>query len=235
MVKQGTVDWLRESALHDAHCHLDFMANGEEVAAQAAAADLRIFACTVEPEDYASASARFDNSKNVCVGLGAHPWWITSENVDAQLAAFERHFDAAQLIGEVGLDFSKRCTGSEEAQQRVFARIAELCSRKGGLTLSIHSIQSADAVLDQLERAGTLGTCTCIFHWFSGNSNELARARRAGCLFSVNKMMLATKRGREYARQIPDTQLLFETDWPEGRDIAVSFDDYLAALLAAKE
>lgn len=57
-------------------------------------------------------------------------------------------------------------------------------------------------------------TDTVIFHWFSGSGNELVRARKAGCYFSVNEMMLATRRGRAYAKQIPEDRLLLETDAP---------------------
>ena len=57
-------------------------------------------------------------------------------------------------------------------------------------------------------------TDTVIFHWFSGSGDELVRARKAGCYFSVNEMMLATRRGRAYAKQIPEDRLLLETDAP---------------------
>ena len=40
------------------------------------------------------------------------------------------------------------------------------------------------------------------------------RAIDAGCLFSVNERMLKTKRGRAYARAIPEGRLLIETDFP---------------------
>ncbi|MEE0705682.1 MAG: TatD family hydrolase, partial [Adlercreutzia sp.] len=53
-----------------------------------------------------------------------------------------------------------------------------------------------------------------IFHWFSGSSDDLQRALHAGCFFSVGPRMLASRRGREYARQIPLDRLLLETDMP---------------------
>lgn len=53
-----------------------------------------------------------------------------------------------------------------------------------------------------------------IFHWFSGASDDLHRAIKLGCFFSVGPRMLASRRGREYARQIPVSQLLLETDMP---------------------
>ncbi|MFR5093152.1 MAG: TatD family hydrolase [Adlercreutzia equolifaciens] len=55
-------------------------------------------------------------------------------------------------------------------------------------------------------------------HWFSGTSDDLHRAVKLGCLFSVGPRMLASRRGREYARQIPLGQLLLETDMPARKD-----------------
>ena len=84
--------------------------------------------------------------------------------------------------------------------------------------ISIHAVRSAGTVLDVLESHGLLipnpDSPAIIFHWFSGTSDELARARNAGCCFSANERMLASKRGREYVRQIPLDHLLLETDAP---------------------
>ena len=61
-------------------------------------------------------------------------------------------------------------------------------------------------------------------------------------MFSVNEMMLRTRRGREYARQIPADRLLLETDLPPGRDIpfdpggiASSLEHTLAELQAIRD
>ena len=83
--------------------------------------------------------------------------------------------------------------------------------------LSIHAVRATDQVLDVLERASVLGGMTgnaCIIHWFSGTSDQLTCARRAGCYFSVNPRMLESKRGRAYAQAIPADRLLLETDEP---------------------
>ena len=80
--------------------------------------------------------------------------------------------------------------------------------------LSIHAVKAAGEALDVLERAGALVGNACIFHWFSGTSDELQRAVRAGCFFSINPRMLASKRGRAYAQAVPAERLLLETDAP---------------------
>ena len=94
-----------------------------------------------------------------------------------------------------------------------FERVARACA-SGGKVLSIHAVKAAGEALDVLERAGALAGNACIFHWFSGTSDELQRAVRAGCFFSINPRMLASKRGRAYAQAVPAERLLLETDAP---------------------
>ena len=84
--------------------------------------------------------------------------------------------------------------------------------------ISIHAINAAAAALDALEQASTFALHRVIFHWFSGTSDDLHRAVELGCFFSVGPRMLASRRGREYARQIPLGQLLLETDMPARKD-----------------
>ena len=103
-----------------------------------------------------------------------------------------------------------------------------------GRVISIHAVRSAGAVLDVLESHRLLipnpDSPVIIFHWFSGTSDELVRARNAGCYFSVNECMLATKRGREYARQIPLDRLLLETDAPAEPNTETSAQSLIRSL-----
>lgn len=210
-----------EPRLFDAHCHLDLMAHPDAVADEATALGLGLFDCGVDPRDFASAHGRTRRLPTVIKGIGLHPWWLADGrcgpaevNLLCEVAAQERY------IGEVGLDFSARFAGSEPLQIQALNRLCDALVQHplAGRVISIHAVRSAGAVLDVLESHGLLipnpDSPAIIFHWFSGTSNELARARNANCYFSVNERMLATKRGREYARQIPLDRLLLETDAP---------------------
>lgn len=210
-----------EPWLFDAHCHLDLMAHPDAVADEATTLDLVLFDCGVDPRDFARAKKRACNRSNIFAGIGLHPWWLADGrcgnaeiNLLCEVAAQER------LIGEVGLDFSARFAGSEPLQVQAFDRLCDALVQHplAGRVISIHAVRSAGTVLDALESYGLLtpspNSPAIIFHWFSGTSNEFVRARNAGCYFSVNERMLATKRGREYARQIPLDRLLLETDAP---------------------
>ncbi|MCH4184787.1 MAG: TatD family hydrolase [Eggerthellaceae bacterium] len=80
--------------------------------------------------------------------------------------------------------------------------------------ISIHAIRATDDVLDCLERYQCTVQNDCIIHWFSGSSDQLQRAIKLGCYFSIGTRMLQTKRGRAYVRAIPLDRLLIETDLP---------------------
>lgn len=231
-----------EPRLFDAHCHLDLMAHPDAVADEATGLGLGLFDCGVDPRDFASAHGRTRRLPTVIKGIGLHPWWLADGrcgpaevNLLCEVAAQERY------IGEVGLDFSARFAGSEPLQIQALNRLCDALVQHPltGRVISIHAVRSAGAVLDVLESHGLLipnpDSPVIIFHWFSGTSDELVRARDAGCYFSVNERMLATKRGREYARQIPLDRLLLETDSPAEPNTETSAQSLIRSLAWTSE
>ncbi len=210
-----------EPRFFDAHCHLDLMLSPDAAASESAALGLGLFDCGVNPRDFSAANERARRQPGIIAGIGLHPWWLADGrcgpaevNLLCEVAAQERY------IGEVGLDFSARFAGSEPLQIQALIRLCDALVQHPltGRVISIHAVRSAGTVLDVLESNGLLApnpdSPVIIFHWFSGTSDELVRARHAGSFFSINERMLATKRGREYARQIPLNRLLLETDAP---------------------
>lgn len=213
------------------------MAYPNAVADETAAIGLGVFDCGVDPRDFAAAKKRASRYPNIIAGVGLHPWWLADGrcgpaevNLLCKVAAQERY------IGEVGLDFSARFAGSEPLQIQALNRLCDTLVQYPltGRVISIHAVRSAGAVLDVLESHGLLipnpDSPAIIFHWFSGTSDELVRARNVGCYFSVNERMLASKRGREYARQIPLGRLLLETDAPAEANTETSAQSLIKSL-----
>ena len=222
--------------LFDAHCHLDFMSNMEEVARDAAADGLHVLATTVTPQGYLRTRDALAGLPNVSVAVGAHPWWVADGRLSpADVEAAAALAGTTRLVGEVGMDFSPRHVpeGSKDVQRAAFRRICAAAAAGSDpahpTVMSIHAVRSAE-VLDVLRATGCLERCRCVFHWFSGSSDELHAAVVAGCWFSVNPMMLRTRRGREYARQVPLGRLLTETDLPPGENVPFSAAQIEAAL-----
>lgn len=215
--------------LYDAHVHLDFMANAREVALDAGRRGLRLFANTVTPQGFVRTRELVGDLDNVDVGLGQHPWWVGQ----ADLGLFDELEPRTSWVGEVGLDFSPR-RAEHGRQVEVFRHIARRCALSGGKTLSIHAVRSAGAVLDVLEETGCLESNRCILHWFSGSTEELWRAIRAGCWFSVNETQAGTRRAKEQLRLIPGERLLFETDLPPTEGEVFSAERIESSLLRAQ-
>ena len=215
--------------LFDAHCHLDWFADAAGVADVAAELGLGVLACTVTPAGFAAAQdAGLGEKGNVRLAAGLHPWWVEGADVEAAV----ENARGASCVGEIGLDFGRRHVQTAESQLAAFEAICEAAQE--GAVLSIHSVAAAGTVLDVLKRTGALDRCRCVFHWFSGTSDELTRAVRAGCWFSLGERSLATRRGREYARQIPATRLLSETDLPEAEGSTMGAADIVASLERAE-
>lgn len=219
----------------DAHAHLSFAPEAARFGAWMTERFAGAFSTTVTPEDFNRARELFAGLSTVKVGVGAHPWWISLGELsplDLESAAIE--FSRATYIGEVGLDFGKKgmwkCAfdsdeAAEEAQVSALRTIFAACQGEPehaasartheGRVFSFHSVRSADVVLDLLEEFGLLSGNTIIFHWFSDSGDRLQRARELGCYFSVNSLMLNSRRGREYAKAVPLERLLIETDLPD--------------------
>lgn len=207
-------------SLPDAHIHLEALGLSQT----------RPSLCvTCTPTEFDRAAKAYG-----AVALGLHPWQVTEQNAEKLLAEFHARLPLTHLVGEVGLDFYKQYAQSSSVQSYVFTSICRKLSC-GGYVVSIHSRDAGMPVLEVLDDTGAARSCTCILHGFNGSSPELTRALELGCLFSIGSRQLATRRGREYARQLPEDRILLETDADGSRPFSASdwereLEDALAAL-----
>lgn len=203
--------------LVDMHMHAGFADDPAAFARELADANIASFANTVTPGEYARLSPMLADIPTMRLGLGLHPWWVDTPELgtfDDALDIFQTQLSTTRFVGEIGLDFWPTRALTKDAQIRAFIRIMALCAARGDVLISMHSVKAERELLDVLEDSGCLESCTCILHSYGGPSDQLARAVEDGCLFSVGRRMLSTKRGREYARIIPEERLLVESDLP---------------------
>ena len=226
----------------DAHAHMSFAPDVASFASWFTERFAGAFSTTVSPADYRFAQQTLASFPKIKVGVGAHPWWVAQGKIsDEEKALLPGLVASARYIGEVGLDFGKNGLAksifatdeqTKQAQIEVLRTIFAAAKKspapsviegagetKDGRVFSFHAVRGADVIMDMLEEYELLEDNTIIFHWFSGSSAQLKRARDLGCFFSVNAFMLQTKRGREYAKAIPLDRLLIETDLPEETSI----------------
>jgi len=134
-------------------------------------------------------------------GVGAHPGLAsTADNWSRQ--SFVEKARESFIVGEVGLDRA-RALGP---QLGIFEEVLDASK---GRFVSVHSTGRIDEVLDSIENAQAAGI---VLHWFLGERDQVARAVRLGCFFSVNAAM-----PDEQLRLLPYERVLPETDFPAAR------------------
>ena len=198
--------------IYDAHCHLDLMENMAGLINDMQKANINLFAVGTTPKAYVKEVQFCRNNSNIKVGLGMHPQLITSGYDDIRL--FKILFERSHYIGEVGLDFSKKCVKTKEIQIDIFREIIKLCEKYGEKVISIHSLKAVNFVTEILKEYKIQRNNTYIFHWYTGSVSQLEKAIELGCYFSINPRMLKTKSGIEVVKNVPINRMLLETDAP---------------------
>ena len=207
---------MAKARLVDMHMHAGFVQDPRSFARELEHAGVVLCANSVTPKEYLRLREEISDCENVRICCGIHPWWVSEEK--GQFEEFREALGDCAYVGEVGLDFHPKHDATRKSQRYVFERIVKLCAQRGGYVISTHSVRAERELLDILESAGCTKNCTCILHSYGGPSDQLKRAVEAGCLFSIGLRMLSTKRGREYARILPQERIFLETDLPSNAE-----------------
>lgn len=194
----------------DLHTHLDLYPNALDILARVNKANRFTLAVTTSPRAWVATSQVFKGHENIKVALGLHPE-IADQKFD-ELDLLLSSIHKADFIGEVGIDGSARYSRTFDKQELIFDRTIRECERAGGRIISIHSRAAASKILSIIRKYPNCGTP--ILHWFSGSIAELKEAVEMKCYFSVNPLMLKSKKGRDLASRIPSELLLPESDGP---------------------
>lgn len=196
----------------DAHCHLDLMDDIVGCIHEIKKYNICLYAVGTTPRAYDRELQFCKNYRNINVGLGMHPQLVSSGYDD--MCLFRTLVEKSHYIGEVGLDFSKGYIETKETQIKVFSEIIKLCEKYGEKVVSIHSLKSANTVIETLRTYKKQKNNIYIFHWFTGSISQLEKAIELGCYFSINPRMLNTKSGIEIVKSVPFDRMLLETDAP---------------------
>lgn len=190
------------------HCHLDLYQEPFQVAKECKRRGTYVLSVTTTPKAWAGTCKLAEGSSRIRTSLGLHPQIAHQRSHELEL--FDSLILEAKYVGEIGLDGGKGFKDHWEVQLKVLRHILNTVNRSGGRIMTIHSRQSAAAVLDEIE--GVNGTP--VLHWFTGTRAQLKRAIDIGCWFSVGPAMLSTKKGIELVTMIPRNRILTETDGP---------------------
>ena len=194
----------------DFHCHLDLFKEPHAVIEKCKTDSIYVLSVTTTPSAFKITQKISSSAPKIRTALGLHPQLVHERQYEIEL--FESQIKEAKYIGEIGLDGSRDFNHSWEIQKRIFEQILKSVDQHGGRVMSIHTRNSASEVLNILEKYPSSGIP--IFHWFSGNLSELKRAIDIGAWFSVNPVMVKSKKGAEILSLLPPERVLTETDGP---------------------
>lgn len=200
------------AALVDFHCHLDLYPDPVMAIAECDRKRVYTLTVTTTPKAWPRNRELASTSRYVRPALGLHPQ-LVSERV-SELPIWDEYLPQAKYVGEVGLDAGPRFYRSLDLQKQVFEHILKSCARAGGKILTVHSVRTASAVLDLIERHLPAARGRVVLHWFTGSKTDARRGVDLGCYFSVNASMLERSTGAELVRTLPVERILTETDGP---------------------
>jgi TatD DNase family protein len=194
----------------DLHTHLDLYPNALDILARVNKENHFTLAVTTSPRAWLATSQVFKGHENIKVALGLHPEVADQKFDELDLLLSSIH--KADYIGEIGIDGSSRYSKTFDKQELIFVSTLRECEKAGGRIISIHSRGAASKILSIIRKYPSCGTP--ILHWFSGSITELKEAIEMRCYFSVNALMLKSKKGKDLASRIPSELVLPESDGP---------------------
>lgn len=198
--------------LVDFHCHLDLYPDHAALIAACEQAQVHTLTVTTTPRAWPENQKLVSGKKYVRAALGLHPQLVAERQ--AELSLWEEYLPQARYVGEVGLDGGPRYYRSLDRQKVVFEHVLRKSAAAGGKILTVHSVRSATAVLDMIEKFWAADRGAIVLHWFTGTAAEARRAVELGCYFSINAMMLENDRHLKAVQSLPTNRLLTETDGP---------------------
>ena len=199
----------RLSPLWDAHVHLPAYPDPGGVVAAASARGIRLVSVTVTPGEAAPnllLSKQYPSTVKCFIGV--HP--SEAASTPAGLAGLAPRWEAADGVGEVGLDpkYSEVSAGS--AQMELFKAQVEVAGRLKK-PLQVHSRGAEGACLDILDGYSPRSV---LMHWFEGEevlSRVLSRQRS---FVSFGPAILYSKKLLRMAKRCPPEAILTESDGP---------------------
>lgn len=210
----------------DLHCHLDLYDNPKEVIKRSNELGIFVLSVTTTPSAFEITERLSSSCSRIRTAIGLHPQIAHERHTELEI--FRSLVSKARYVGEVGLDGSKDFARFSSIQQIVFEDILAATQASGGKIISVHSRSAASQVVSTIKKFPSAGIP--IFHWFSGNQAELREAIDIGAWFSVNPLMLMSKKGKELVRLMPINRVLTETDGPFTRNKSEPFYPWEASL-----
>lgn len=204
----------------DSHCHLDCIKldefdNDYTVLIQRCidAGVEHMLCVSIDMHKFPHMLEQAKDHPQVSVSAGVHPMAEQTEDVDADTLLARAGNDKVVAIGETGLDYFYN-KGDRDWQQRRF-RTHIQCAVELNKPVIVHTRDAGEDTLKILKEEKA-ERCGGVIHCFTETMAFAEQALELGFMISFSGIITfhAADALREVARQIPDRNLLIETDAP---------------------
>ncbi len=193
--------------LIDTHCHLDEFSIKEIT--NFLQKNLKIISVSMGLKSCMKnlkLSKLFPNKIYPCFGI--HPWSINEEKFESVKNFILTNLKSTIAIGEVGLD--GKIKTPLKSQLDVFIKFVEL-AQSLHLPIIIHCLVHFDVCFKILKDKNVE---KAVFHWYSGDLNNLKKILFAGYFISATPAIAYSKKHIKAIKFAPIEQILIESDAP---------------------
>ncbi|MFI3258863.1 MAG: TatD family hydrolase [Rikenellaceae bacterium] len=140
--------------------------------------------------------------------VGVHPWSAEEHNLtDGDVKRqFEADVEAADAVGEIGLDYAAEV--DREEQQRLFVMQLKI-AKKHRKPVVLHCVKAFEPTMQTLS---TFPLRAVIFHGFIGSVAQMNQATEKGYYISFGERTFASPKTVKAVKECPVDRLLLETD-----------------------
>jgi TatD DNase family protein len=198
--------------LIDAHVHLDKYDDLLDHALKEIEGErIFTFATAMDLPSYRELQQIGRRSALVLPTFGIHP--RRAPQYADGLSELSPYIETSPAIGEIGLDFHWVKNSSEYPAQLKVLEYFFAAAREQKKIVNLHTKGGERQILELLERYDVTRP---IIHWYSGPLDILRALVQFGAYFTIGVELRYSEAIQAIAREIPDRQLLTETDNPGG-------------------
>ncbi|HLR89702.1 MAG TPA: TatD family hydrolase [Balneolaceae bacterium] len=198
--------------LTDAHVHINEYGKKLPVALeQIREHSIRTLAVSMDIPSFHETLRIAASEPLVIPSFGIHPWnaWRYAKRMEELTELLE----IAPAIGEIGLDHRFEKDPSRfPSQYPLFDFFLEAAERTGKL-VNLHTSGAESQILNLLKLRKLPAI---IVHWYSGPLHLVQDYLELGAYFTIGADIETSGKSRKLARDLPENQLLTETDNPGG-------------------
>jgi TatD DNase family protein len=204
----------------DSHCHLDcikldqFDDDYAVLIQRCLAAGVEHMLCvSIDMHKYPHMLEQAEKYPQISVSAGVHPMADQAEDIDLDALIATASNDKVVAIGETGLDYYYN-KGDRQWQQDRFRKHIQ-CAVELNKPVIVHTRDAGDDTLEILKQENA-EKCGGVIHCFTETMDFAEKALQLGFMISFSGIITFRNADalREVARQVPDSQLLIETDSP---------------------